>query len=209
MFSAHPAAASGVVLVVEDDFDVLNAASPTSSKTRVTRSCRAANGFEALVQLGDRKGHCDLILLDLPDAGDERLGFPPQAKADARIRRHSGGADVRGRSPGGGQRRSRRGWLPDEARGDDRPARCGQAALPVPPPVAHPTGSRRPPPPRRRPIGALGRYRLVKSLGVGGMAEAFKATCSGPGGFERTVVVKRILPGELRDSVSCGCSWPR
>jgi serine/threonine-protein kinase len=58
------------------------------------------------------------------------------------------------------------------------------------------TGSRPPPLP---PIGALGRYRLIKSLGVGGMAEAFKATCSGPGGFERTVVVKRILPANCED----------
>jgi eukaryotic-like serine/threonine-protein kinase len=31
------------------------------------------------------------------------------------------------------------------------------------------------------------------------MAEAFKATCSGPGGFERTVVVKRILPANCGD----------
>jgi serine/threonine-protein kinase len=53
-----------------------------------------------------------------------------------------------------------------------------------------------PPPPA---IGSLGRYRLIKSLGVGGMAEAFKATCSGPGGFERTVVVKRILPANCGD----------
>jgi len=53
-----------------------------------------------------------------------------------------------------------------------------------------------PPPPV---LGTLGRYRLIKSLGVGGMAEAFKATCSGPGGFERTVVVKRILPANCAD----------
>jgi serine/threonine-protein kinase len=48
-------------------------------------------------------------------------------------------------------------------------------------------------------IGQLGRYRLIKSLGAGGMAEAFKATYSGPGGFERTVVVKRILPANGGD----------
>jgi serine/threonine-protein kinase len=48
-------------------------------------------------------------------------------------------------------------------------------------------------------IGQLGRYRLTKSLGAGGMAEAFKATYSGPGGFERTVVVKRILPANGND----------
>ena len=49
------------------------------------------------------------------------------------------------------------------------------------------------------PIGQLGRYRLIKSLGVGGQAEAFKARYFGPGGFERTVVVKRILPGNCED----------
>jgi eukaryotic-like serine/threonine-protein kinase len=49
------------------------------------------------------------------------------------------------------------------------------------------------------PIGQLGRYRLIKSLGVGGQAEVFKARYSGPGGFERTVVVKRILPGNCED----------
>lgn len=49
-------------------------------------------------------------------------------------------------------------------------------------------------------IGQLGRYRLVKSLGVGGQAEVFKARYSGPGGFERTVVVKRILPANCEDA---------
>jgi len=48
-------------------------------------------------------------------------------------------------------------------------------------------------------IGQLGRYRLIKSLGVGGQAEVFKARYSGPGGFERTVVVKRMLPGNCED----------
>jgi len=46
---------------------------------------------------------------------------------------------------------------------------------------------------------SLGRYQLVELLGVGGMAEVFKARCTGPGGFERTVVVKRILPSHGRD----------
>jgi eukaryotic-like serine/threonine-protein kinase len=48
-------------------------------------------------------------------------------------------------------------------------------------------------------IAQLGRYRLIKSLGVGGMAEVYKATYSGPGGFERTAVVKRILPANCED----------
>jgi serine/threonine protein kinase len=45
----------------------------------------------------------------------------------------------------------------------------------------------------------LGRYELVEQLGVGGMAEIFKARCTGPGGFQRTVVVKRILPANTAD----------
>jgi serine/threonine-protein kinase len=40
----------------------------------------------------------------------------------------------------------------------------------------------------------VGRYEIVELLGAGGMAEVFKATSSGPGGFERTVVIKRIHP---------------
>jgi len=47
--------------------------------------------------------------------------------------------------------------------------------------------------------GQLGRYRLIEPLGVGGMAETFRATYSGPAGFERTVVVKRILPANCAD----------
>jgi serine/threonine protein kinase len=49
------------------------------------------------------------------------------------------------------------------------------------------------------PVDQLGRYRLGQSLGVGGMAEVFKASYSGPGGFARTVVVKRILPAYSAD----------
>ncbi|HVV49994.1 MAG TPA: serine/threonine-protein kinase [Polyangia bacterium] len=45
----------------------------------------------------------------------------------------------------------------------------------------------------------LGRYQLIELLGIGGMAEVFKARCTGPGGFQRTVVLKRILPAHGRD----------
>ena len=48
-------------------------------------------------------------------------------------------------------------------------------------------------------LGQLGRYRLRKSLGVGGQAEVFKADYSAPGGFERTVVIKKILPANCAD----------
>jgi two-component system, chemotaxis family, chemotaxis protein CheY len=64
MLSPHPPAGSGVVLVVEDDFDVLNAIANILEDAGY-QVLRAANGVEALGQLGDRNGRCDLILLDL------------------------------------------------------------------------------------------------------------------------------------------------
>jgi serine/threonine protein kinase len=53
--------------------------------------------------------------------------------------------------------------------------------------------------PRTGAISQLGRYKLIQLLGIGGMAEVFKARCASPGGFDRTVVVKRILPVHSRD----------
>ncbi len=40
----------------------------------------------------------------------------------------------------------------------------------------------------------LGKYQLVRKLAAGGMAEVFLAKATGPMGFEKTLVVKRILP---------------
>ncbi len=40
----------------------------------------------------------------------------------------------------------------------------------------------------------LGQYELLRRLAAGGMGEVFLARQSGPGGFSRTVVVKRLLP---------------
>lgn len=40
--------------------------------------------------------------------------------------------------------------------------------------------------------GRIGRYRLIKRLAVGGMADIFLAQLHGPRGYERTVVVKTI-----------------
>jgi GAF domain-containing protein len=48
----------------------------------------------------------------------------------------------------------------------------------------------------------LGRYRIERRLGVGGMAEVFLAWQLGPGGFERKVALKRPLPS-LEDDADC------
>src|SRR5688572_24795168 len=40
----------------------------------------------------------------------------------------------------------------------------------------------------------FGKYELVRRLAFGGMAEIFLAAQRGAGGFEKRVVVKRILP---------------
>jgi serine/threonine-protein kinase len=42
--------------------------------------------------------------------------------------------------------------------------------------------------------GRIGRYEILTQLSVGGMAELFLAFHSGPGGFRKFVVIKRILP---------------
>src|SRR3954467_13706731 len=41
---------------------------------------------------------------------------------------------------------------------------------------------------------AFGRYQLLERLAVGGMAEIFRARQSGAHGFEKILVIKRILP---------------
>src|SRR5947199_234014 len=40
----------------------------------------------------------------------------------------------------------------------------------------------------------IGKYEILTRLTLGGMAELFLAFTSGPGGFRKFVVVKRILP---------------
>lgn len=45
----------------------------------------------------------------------------------------------------------------------------------------------------------FGRYELIKRLGVGGMAEVFLARQTGSAGFEKKIVLKRILPEHSQD----------
>jgi serine/threonine-protein kinase len=45
----------------------------------------------------------------------------------------------------------------------------------------------------------IGRYSLVRKLATGGMAEVFLAKVDGPGGFEKQVVLKLILPEFARN----------
>jgi serine/threonine protein kinase len=44
-----------------------------------------------------------------------------------------------------------------------------------------------------------GRYRLIERIAVGGMAEIFRAVTQGASGFEKPVVIKKILPRLARE----------
>ncbi|NVJ26234.1 serine/threonine protein kinase, partial [Myxococcus sp. AM011] len=45
----------------------------------------------------------------------------------------------------------------------------------------------------------VGKYQLVRKLATGGMAEVYLAKAAGPMGFEKTLVLKRILPHLAED----------
>jgi serine/threonine protein kinase/tetratricopeptide (TPR) repeat protein len=47
--------------------------------------------------------------------------------------------------------------------------------------------------------GAFGRYTLLEKIGQGGMAEVFRAKSFGVEGFEKVLVIKRILPQLARE----------
>jgi serine/threonine-protein kinase len=51
-------------------------------------------------------------------------------------------------------------------------------------------------------MAALGRYVLRERLGHGGMGEVFLAVTHGAAGFEKTVVVKRLLPMHAADATA-------
>ena len=45
-----------------------------------------------------------------------------------------------------------------------------------------------------RPTLQVGRYRILSELGRGGMSNVFLAVASGPGGVNKLVVLKALLP---------------
>src|SRR5947207_2637371 len=55
------------------------------------------------------------------------------------------------------------------------------------------------PPPLPHFDRKFGKYSVVSRIGAGGMAEVFQCRLAGLGGFDKQVVVKRILPQHATD----------
>lgn len=72
----------------------------------------------------------------------------------------------------------------------------GAAGAPEPPAPPAPEADEAP---GGTPGGDFGQYQLLDRIGVGGMAEVWKARMTGVEGFRKTVAIKRILP-HLTDS---------
>jgi serine/threonine protein kinase len=53
---------------------------------------------------------------------------------------------------------------------------------------------------RNNALQPFGKYFLQERIGAGGMAEVFRAIAVGPEGFQRTLVIKRILPHLSQDA---------
>ncbi len=51
----------------------------------------------------------------------------------------------------------------------------------------------------KRLMARFGKYELLERIGIGGMAEVFKAKIYGAEGFERLIAIKRILPNLIED----------
>jgi serine/threonine protein kinase len=51
------------------------------------------------------------------------------------------------------------------------------------------------------PGESLGKYEILRKLATGGMAEIYLARSTGTAGFEKLVVIKRILPSAAQDTV--------
>ena len=86
------------------------------------------------------------------------------------------------------------------------PAPAPAQELPVTPPPQkveplpfHAPSFQEPPKPLEREVKAEGRYELLEKIATGGMAEIYKARQRGPGGFEKIVTIKKILPQFAND----------
>ena len=54
------------------------------------------------------------------------------------------------------------------------------------------------------PLGKIGKYTLLAKLAAGGMGEIFLAQLQGERGFEKLVVVKRLLPALVAEPEVAG-----